>query len=134
LSKRTLRVVAAALYDANGRVLIAERPPGKHMAGRWEFPGGKIAEGEGEREALARELEEELGIRMRSGRALLALTHEYDEYGVELSMWVVDGYDGEPRGLDGQKIKWVEPAALADEDMLEADRPIVEALQRLELR
>jgi 8-oxo-dGTP diphosphatase len=134
LSKRTLRVVAAALYDAEGLVLIAERPAGKHMAGRWEFPGGKIADGEGERDALARELEEELGIRMRTGRALLAVSHEYDEYAVELSMWVVDGYDGEPRGLDGQRIKWVAPGALADEDMLEADRPIIEALQRLEPR
>ncbi len=134
LSKPSIRVVAAALYDATGRVLIAERPIGKHMAGRWEFPGGKIAEGENEEAALARELLEELGVNLRSGRQLMSLRHEYEEYGVELSMWVVEGYDGEPQGLDGQRLKWVEPAALLDEDMLEADRPFIEALQRLGLR
>ena len=123
-------MVAAALYDAAGRVLIAQRPIGKHMAGRWEFPGGKIAAGESEQQALARELEEELGIQLRSGRALMALHHEYDEYQVDLSMWVVEGYDGEPQGLDGQSLKWVEPATLLEEDMLEADRPFIEALQR----
>lgn len=101
------------------------------MAGRWEFPGGKIAAGESEEQALARELDEELGVQMRSGRPLMSLDHEYDDYRVELAMWVVDGYDGEPRGLDGQSLKWVEPAVLLDEDMLEADRPFIEALQRL---
>jgi 8-oxo-dGTP diphosphatase len=129
--KPSIRVVAAALYDGTGRVLIAQRPAGKHMAGRWEFPGGKIAAGESDEQALARELEEELGVQLRSGRALMALTHEYEEYRVELAMWVVDGYDGEPRGLDGQSLRWVEPAVLLDEDMLEADRPFIEALQRL---
>jgi 8-oxo-dGTP diphosphatase len=131
LTKPSIRVVAAALYDGTGRVLIAQRPAGKHMAGRWEFPGGKIAAGESEEQALARELEEELGVLLRSGRPLMALEHEYDDYRVELAMWVVDGYDGEPRGLDGQSLKWVEPAVLLDEDMLEADRPFIEALQRL---
>lgn len=126
-----IRVVAAALYDASGRVLIAQRPVGKHMAGRWEFPGGKIAEGETEQEALARELEEELGVQLRSGRQLMTLQHAYEEYEVDLAMWVVDGYDGEPRGLDGQSLKWVPPAGLFEEDMLEADRPFLEALQRL---
>jgi 8-oxo-dGTP diphosphatase len=131
LSKPTVHVVAAALYDAAGRVLIAQRPVGKHMAGRWEFPGGKIGSGESEEQALARELKEELGVDMRCGRPLLALSHEYEDYRVELSMWVVDGYDGEPRGLDGQGLKWVAPATLLEEDMLEADRPFIRALQRL---
>jgi 8-oxo-dGTP diphosphatase len=131
LSKPSIRVVAAALYDGAGRVLIAQRPVGKHMAGRWEFPGGKIAPGESEEQALARELEEELGVQFRGGRPLMALDHEYDDYRVELAMWVVDGYDGDPRGLDGQSLKWVEPAVLLEEDMLDADRPFIEALQRL---
>lgn len=134
MTKPSIRVVAAALYDGTGRVLIAQRPAGKHMAGRWEFPGGKIAAGESEEQALARELEEELGVLLRSGRPLMALEHEYDDYRVELAMWVVDGYDGEPRGLDGQSLKWVELAVLLDEDMLEADRPFIEALQRLGAR
>ena len=112
-------------------MLIAQRPLGKHMAGRWEFPGGKIAPGETDEQALARELKEELGVELRGGRPLMALSHEYDDYAVELSMWVVDGYDREPQGLDGQGLKWVEPHVLLDEDMLEADRPFIEALQRL---
>jgi 8-oxo-dGTP diphosphatase len=124
-------VVAAALFDAAGRVLIAERPPGKHMAGRWEFPGGKIAPGESDAAALARELSEELGIAFGTGCELMALHHEYEDYRVDLSMWVVERYDGVPRGLDGQRLKWVSPAQLPDEDMLEADRPFIEALMQL---
>ena len=126
-----VRVVAAALYDEAGRVLIAERPAGKHMAGRWEFPGGKIAAGESESEALARELREELGVDFRSGRALMSLSHAYEDRLVELSLWVVASYSGEPAGLDGQRLKWVHPAKLAEEDILEADRPFVEALAKL---
>jgi len=123
-----ISVVAAALYDHDGRVLIAERPPGKHMAGRWEFPGGKIAAGETEAAALARELHEELGVRVLTSHFLMRLAHRYDDRTVELSMWIVDGYAGEPAPLDGQRLKWVAPSGLASEDILEADRPFVEAL------
>jgi 8-oxo-dGTP diphosphatase len=121
-------VVAAGILDAAGRVLIAERPAGKHMAGRWEFPGGKVAPGESEKDALARELKEELGIAVMSARHLMRLTHRYPDRDVELSMWVVERYDGEPRPLDGQRLKWVERARLLGEDILEADGPFVAAL------
>ena len=121
-------VVAAAIFDASGRVLIAERPPGKHMAGRWEFPGGKVAPGESEEAALARELREELGIEVLDARPLMRLTHRYPDRAVELSLWVVGGYRGEPQALDGQRLKWVERAQLDREDILEADRPFVAAL------
>jgi 8-oxo-dGTP diphosphatase len=131
LSKRSIHVVAAALYDARGRVLIADRPAGKHMAGRWEFPGGKIAPTESEEAALARELREELGVQLVAGRKLMALHHEYDDYQVHLSMWIVERYDGVPRGLDGQRLKWVAPGQLPNEDMLEADRPFIDALMQL---
>jgi 8-oxo-dGTP diphosphatase len=124
-------VVAGALYDAHGRVLIAQRLPGKHMAGRWEFPGGKIEPGESEPAALARELREELGVEVSSAHPLLVLRHDYAERRVQVSMWIVERYAGEPRGLDGQNLKWVTPARLPDEDVLEADRPFIEALQRL---
>ncbi|HEY1284115.1 MAG TPA: 8-oxo-dGTP diphosphatase MutT [Steroidobacteraceae bacterium] len=127
-----VRVVAAALYDADGRVLICERPPGKHMAGRWEFPGGKIEPGESEAEALSRELREELGVEVASAHPLLVLEHDYAERRVEISMWIVERFAGQPRGLDGQKLKWVHPQGLPDEDVLEADRPFIEALQRLD--
>jgi len=103
-----IRVVAAALYDGAGRVLIAQRPPGKHLAGRWEFPGGKV----------------------QSGAPLLTLTHRYSDRTVELSLWVVERYSGEPRSLEGQPLRWVSVAGLGAEDILEADRPFVEALQR----
>lgn len=121
-------VVAAALYDAAGRVLIAQRPPGKHMAGRWEFPGGKVGAGEAERDALGRELAEELGIEVHAAEPLMRLTHTYSDREVELSLWIVERYRGEPAALDGQALKWVAPAQLACEDLLEADRPFVAAL------
>jgi 8-oxo-dGTP diphosphatase len=128
---RPVRVVAAVLYDNQGRILIAQRPPGKHMAGRWEFPGGKIAPNESERAALDRELFEEIGIRVLAARPLMRLAHDYADRLVELSLWVVERYSGEVTSLDGQSLKWVAPNALAHEDMLEADRPFVEALERL---
>ena len=121
-------VVAAAIFDPAGRILIAERPAGKHMAGRWEFPGGKVAAGESERTALGRELEEELGIQCVDARPMMRLTHRYPDRDVELSLWVVERYRGEPRPLDGQRLKWVERAHLDREDILEADRPFVAAL------
>jgi 8-oxo-dGTP diphosphatase len=128
---RTVRVVAGALFDATGHVLIAQRPPGSHMAGRWEFPGGKIDSGESELLALSRELTEELGVTLVSAEPMLQLTHEYPERRVELSMWHVTAYQGEPMSLDGQALKWVKPAELVNEDLLEADRPIVAALMDL---
>jgi 8-oxo-dGTP diphosphatase len=123
-----IRVVAGALFDAHGRVLIAQRPPGSHMAGRWEFPGGKIDAGETELQALGRELAEELGVRLLGAEHMLELTHDYPERRVILSMWTVTGYEGAPSSLDGQALKWVSPVELAGEDLLEADRPIVSAL------
>jgi 8-oxo-dGTP diphosphatase len=127
-------VVAGALYHRDGRVLIAERPPGKHMAGRWEFPGGKVANGETEEQALTRELREELGVQVTASRPFMRLSHEYDDRVVELSMWLVDSFTGEPQSLEGQRLKWVTPAQLLQEDILEADRPFVEALRELQRR
>jgi 8-oxo-dGTP diphosphatase len=100
------------------------------MAGRWEFPGGKVAAGESESAALVRELREELGIAVTGCRPFMRLSHEYDDRVVELSMWIVDVFSGEPAGLDGQGLKWVAVGRLGEEDILEADAPFVEALQR----
>jgi 8-oxo-dGTP diphosphatase len=123
-------VVAAALYDVAGRVLIAQRPAGKHLAGRWEFPGGKVGAGESERAALARELREELGIEVRAATPCMRLTHSYDDRDVELSLWCIERFSGTPCSLDGQRLKWVAPAQLAHEDLLEADQPFVQALRQ----
>ncbi len=129
MAKPVILVVAAALIDRDQRVLIAQRPPGKHMAGRWEFPGGKVASGETERQALVRELYEETGVRVTECRPFMRLSHEYEDRVVELSLWIVGAFSGEPAGLDGQQLKWVGVAALAQEDILEADAPFVRALQ-----
>ena len=124
-------VVAAALFDRDGRVLIAQRPRGKPLAGRWEFPGGKVDAGESERQALARELREELGIEVLAARPFMRLTHAYAERDVELSLWIVERFSGAPRSLDAQALKWVAPERLGSEDILEADQPFIEALRNL---
>jgi len=126
-----LLVVAAALYDRSGRVLIAQRPAGRHQAGRWEFPGGKVGAGEPEREALARELREELGVEVRAARPFMRLSHAYEDRAVELSLWIVERFTGTPQPLEGQALKWVEPARLAEQDILEADHSFVAALRNL---
>jgi 8-oxo-dGTP diphosphatase len=124
-------VVAAALYDERGQVLIAQRPLGRHMAGRWEFPGGKLDAGESELTALTRELREELGIKVAAARPFMRLNHTYPDRNVELSLWIVERFAGTPAPHDGQALKWVAPVRLADEDLLEADRPFVAALATL---
>jgi 8-oxo-dGTP diphosphatase len=129
VAKPVVCVVAGALFDRDRRVLIAQRPHGKHMAGRWEFPGGKLAAAETESQALVRELREELGIAVVSCRPFMRLSHEYEDRVVELSMWLVDVFSGEPAGLDGQQLKWVAVERLGEEDILEADAPFVSALQ-----
>ena len=126
---KPLHVVAAAVTDAAGRILIAQRPPGKHLAGSWEFPGGKVEPGETRVQALARELHEELGITVTGQpRPLMCLTHSYPFGDVLIDMWVVTDYVGEPQGLDGQALRWCTPEELETADMLPADRPIVRAL------
>ncbi|MEO8020158.1 MAG: (deoxy)nucleoside triphosphate pyrophosphohydrolase [Pseudomonadota bacterium] len=128
MTKPRLRVVAAALFDAERRVLIAERPAGKHMAGWWEFPGGKVAADESDSQALVRELREELGVEARLDAQIMTLTHEYPDRVVDLVLWRVST-SGIPQGLDGQLLKWVDCQALGDERLLPADRPFIAALQ-----
>jgi mutator protein MutT len=122
-------VVAAAVTDASGRVLIAQRPPGRHLAGGWEFPGGKLERGEDRRSGLARELREELGITISTPRPLIRVRHTYDYGGVLIDMWVVRHYRGELSGLDGQALRWVSQEELEAVELLPADGPIVAALR-----
>jgi 8-oxo-dGTP diphosphatase len=129
-----LRVVAAALFDPAGRVLIAQRPQGKHMAGWWEFPGGKVATGESDRDALTRELREELGVEVRPEHEVARLRHEYPDRTIDLVLWLATLTTGTPRGLDGQQLKWVDCRSLGDERLLPADAPFIDALQLLSSR
>ena len=125
-----VEVVAGALIDATGRVLIAERPPGKPMAGRWEFPGGKLRRAETARDGLRRELIEELGIEPARCAPLLSVVHRYPDAlrAVRIDCWRVESWRGEPTPLDGQRLRWCTRDELAGADILEADRAIVTAL------
>ena len=123
-----LHVVAGVLANAAGDVLIAQRPAGKHLAGGWEFPGGKLDVGEDRVAGLSRELREELGVEVTQARPLIQLRHRYPDRDVLLDVWRVESFVGEPRGLDGQALRWCPPAALPDAQLLPADRPVVTAL------
>ena len=108
--------------------MIAQRPPGAHMAGWWEFPGGKLEGEESPVQALVRELREELGIEVSAAEPLLAYSHEYPQQIVHLHVLRVTSYQGKPTGLEGQSLRWVPADQLMEAGLLPADRPIVEAL------
>jgi 8-oxo-dGTP diphosphatase len=124
-----IQVVAAVLRDRQGRVLIAERPAGKPLAGFWEFPGGKLEPAEPAFDALKRELHEELGIRVRHAYRMLRFSHHYPEREVELDVWRVTAWEDEPASQEGQRLEWVLPEELRDWQLLSADEPIVAALK-----
>ena len=123
-----LWVVAGLVFDADGRVLIAQRPTGKALAGRWEFPGGKVAPGETAHAAVARELREEIGIEAGDAERLMYYAAVYPGRTIWLDVWMIRDWSGQPRGLDAQSLEWVEPSRLREHDILEADAPIVASL------
>jgi 8-oxo-dGTP diphosphatase len=125
-----ITVVAGALFDERGQVLIAQRPPGKHLAGGWEFPGGKVALGESRFDALVRELNEELGIIVQHAESLIEYTHEYAERRVHLDLWWINLYQGIPQPQEGQVLKWVSISQLPNANLLEADLPMIAAIQQ----
>jgi 8-oxo-dGTP diphosphatase len=124
-------VAAVALVDADGRVLISQRPEGKAMAGLWEFPGGKIGEGETPEAALIRELREELGIDTWASclAPLTFASHAYEDFHLLMPLFVCRKWQGAPRPLEGQVLRWVRPDRLADYPMPPADRPLVPILR-----
>ncbi len=125
-----VHVVAGVVMDVAGRVLIAQRPAGGHLAGGWEFPGGKLEPGEDRRAGLARELHEELGIIVAGPlRPLMRVRHAYPSRDVLLDVWLVRQYENEPRGLDGQALRWCSLEELGGVELLPADGPIVRALR-----
>ncbi|MSR08625.1 MAG: 8-oxo-dGTP diphosphatase MutT [Gammaproteobacteria bacterium] len=123
-----IRVAAGILRDPAGRILIAQRPAGGHVGGFWEFPGGKLNPDEAPGQALVRELQEELGITVEAATPFMTYRHEYPERVVELHVFLVERYSGEPRGVEGQPLRWVALAELPTAGLLEADQPIAVAL------
>jgi 8-oxo-dGTP diphosphatase len=133
VSIKLVLVAACALVDVDGRVLIAQRPPGKAMAGLWEFPGGKIEDGERPEEALIRELKEELGIDV-SEPCLAPLTfasHSYPDFHLLMPLYVCRRWEGTVTAHEGQQLKWVKPNRLRDYPMPPADEPLVSHLMAL---
>jgi len=122
-------VVAAVLRNEQGRLLLARRPEGKHLAGTWEFPGGKLEPDELPEHGLSRELAEELGIVVHESRPLLTLTHHYDDRSVRLMLREVDAWQGTPVGLEDQALQWVSLSDARRLPMPAADRPIIKALE-----
>lgn len=124
-----IHVVAGALEDKQGRILIARRPEGRHQGGLWEFPGGKIEPGESPGQGLARELEEELGIQVLASRPLIRVHHHYADRHILLDVHRVTAYRGEPRGREGQPLAWLAPREMDPAVFPAADRPIISALR-----
>ncbi len=124
-----IQVAAGVLQDHQGRVLLARRPETTHQGGLWEFPGGKVERGETTEQALRRELLEELGVEIRDYRRLIRVIHDYGDRKVVLDTWLVQRWQGEPRGREGQPLAWVEPDELPRREMPAADRPILSALR-----
>ena len=125
-----LLVVAVALVDADRRVLIAQRPEGKSLAGLWEFPGGKVEAGETPEAALIRELEEELGISTKEAclAPLSFASHSYETFHLLMPLYVCRKWQGTPVAREHAALKWVRPQALRDYPMPPADEPLVAAL------
>ena len=128
--KKIVLVVACALLDADDRVLLAQRPAGKSMAGLWEFPGGKVEPGETPEQALIRELREELDIETKQAclAPLTFASHGYDDFHLLMPLYICRRFWGIPKAKEGQVLKWVRPAKLRDYPMPEADLPLIPAL------
>jgi 8-oxo-dGTP diphosphatase len=124
-----IHVAVAAILDSQGRVLVSRRHDHVHQGGLWEFPGGKLEPGEAVLTGLARELREELAIRLLRSQPLIKITHHYPDRSVLLDVHRVLEFAGEPRGVEGQPLRWQAPAAMQARDFPAADRPIITALQ-----
>lgn len=123
-----LKVVVGLIENAAGELLITQRRPGTHMAGQWEFPGGKRLEAESAFAALQRELREELALEVTDAERFIVIEHEYADRHVSLDTWLVTSFSGRPTGREGQQLRWVAPEGLLEAGLLAADEPIVEAL------
>ncbi|MFT6531033.1 MAG: 8-oxo-dGTP diphosphatase [Limimaricola cinnabarinus] len=124
-------VSAVALIDADGRVLLAQRPVGKSMAGLWEFPGGKVEPGESPEAALIRELHEELGIDTQESclAPLTFASHAYESFHLLMPLFACRRWQGQPHGRENQALEWVRPNRLRDYPMPPADLPLIPVLR-----
>jgi len=129
MSESVVPVVAAAVFDDAGRVLITRRADDAHQGGLWEFPGGKREAGEDVCGALRRELVEEVGVHIKRARPLIRVRHDYPDKSVLLDVWRVNGFEGEAHGREGQSLQWVAPESLGEYDFPAANAPIVRAVQ-----
>ncbi|MGA4552074.1 (deoxy)nucleoside triphosphate pyrophosphohydrolase [Methylorubrum aminovorans] len=127
LPVKLVLVVAAALVDTDGRVLMAQRPEGKALAGLWEFPGGKIEPGERPEETLIRELAEELGIAVKEPclAPLTFASHAYPDFHLLMPLYICRRWEGVPQSREAQALRWVRPGALRDLPMPPADLPLI---------
>ncbi len=121
-------LVVAALIERGGDVLVARRHPRGQRAGKWEFPGGKLETGESERQALAREIREELGVACGVGELFGRVQHRYPDIFVVLALYRTTLFGGEPRALGSAELRWVPKESLAAMDFCEADVPLIETL------
>jgi 8-oxo-dGTP diphosphatase len=130
---RIVLVSAVALVDVDGRVLLAQRPAGKAMAGLWEFPGGKVDPGETPENALIRELAEELGIDVAASclAPFTFASHSYPDFHLLMPLYICRKWSGIPMAREGQRLTWVRPARLVDYPMPPADKPLVAMLRDL---
>ncbi len=124
-----VHVAVGVIYNHRGEVLVSRRPAHVHQGGLWEFPGGKVEPGEGRWQALQRELREELDIEPTAGRPLIEVLHSYPEYRVRLDVWAVQAFCGEPRGREGQSVRWLPVAQLTSEQFPAANRAIINAVR-----
>jgi len=133
VSVKIVLVAACALIDADGRVLIAQRPAGRPMAGLWEFPGGKVEADETPEATLIRELKEELGIAVNEAclAPLTFASHSYPDFHLLMPLYVCRRWEGTVTALEGQKLVWVRPNRLRDYPMPPADEPLVSHLMTL---
>ena len=133
MTLKTVHVAACALIDTDGRVLIAQRPPGKSMAGLWEFPGGKVEAGETPEATLIRELNEELGIVVKEAclAPLTFASHTYADFHLLMPLYVCRRWEGTAVAQEGQNLAWVRPNRLRDYPMPPADLPLISHLTTL---
>lgn len=124
-----IHVAAAVIANKNNEILISQRAVDTHQGGLWEFPGGKLETGETVEQALVRELDEELGIQLKSYRPLIKVTHHYPDKSVLLDVWKVDNYLGTPAGKEGQAVRWLSVDKLDAEEFPAADVPIIQAVK-----